>query len=171
MVTEAGYRFCFFDGLSRFYVAEERWDQLHLKLSVPAGVLDNYISHHDSQREQEVNRLLTAATDLTADRDRLLAEIDTVRQEMREHDAHNTAAILDWRRSAIKAWAAAARTDPTLHIESLNRQIASHINHIVYVDDALDKAQTELEAIQRTISWRVTKPLRKVRRIGPRFKP
>ena len=35
-------------------------------------------------------------------------------QEMREHDAHNTAAILDWRRSAIKAWAAAARTDPTL---------------------------------------------------------
>ena len=171
MVVESGYRFCFFDGLSRFYVVVERWDQLHSSLSVPAGVLDDYISHHDLEREQEVNRLLKAATDLTADRDRLAAELDQLRHEMLEHDAKNAAAILDWRRSAIKAWAVAVRTDRVRQIESLNRQIESHLNHIVHVDDELGRAKDEVEAMKHTVSWRLTKPLRRIRRVSARSKP
>ena len=171
MVVESGYRFCFFDGLSRFYVVVERWDQLHSSLSIPAGVLDDYISHHDLEREQEVNRLLKAATDLTADRDRLAAELDQLRHEMLEHDAKNAAAILDWRRSAIKAWAVAVRTDRVRQIESLNRQIESHLNHIVHVDDELGRAKDEVEAMKHTVSWRLTKPLRRIRRVSARSKP
>ncbi|HWJ20369.1 MAG TPA: hypothetical protein VNR65_16760, partial [Geobacterales bacterium] len=111
------------------------------------------------------------ATDLTADRDRLAAELDQLRHEMLEHDAKNAAAILDWRRSAIKAWAVAVRTDRVRQIESLNRQIASHLNHIVHVDDELGRAKDEVEAMKHTVSWRLTKPLRRIRGVSARSKP
>jgi FkbM family methyltransferase len=42
LVTGSGYRFCMFDGLSCFYVAEEHEASLGLALSYPACPLDNY---------------------------------------------------------------------------------------------------------------------------------
>ncbi len=42
IVTGAGYQFCLFDGLSCFYVADERSQQLGPALSYPACTLDNY---------------------------------------------------------------------------------------------------------------------------------
>ena len=44
LVTGAGYQFCLFDGLSCFYVSEERREELGHALSYPACALDNYIS-------------------------------------------------------------------------------------------------------------------------------
>jgi len=41
-VFEAGYRFCLFDGLSCYYVADERADALGRALSYPSCVLDDY---------------------------------------------------------------------------------------------------------------------------------
>lgn len=46
----AGYRFCLFDGLSRFYLAEEHAD-LGATLSYPACVLDDFIGHAALQLE------------------------------------------------------------------------------------------------------------------------
>ena len=42
-LTEAGYSFCLFDGLSRFYVAAEHREALEASLSYPACVFDHYI--------------------------------------------------------------------------------------------------------------------------------
>jgi FkbM family methyltransferase len=42
VLLDADYRFCLFDGLSRFYVAGEKWAELHGALSVPANVLDGF---------------------------------------------------------------------------------------------------------------------------------
>jgi len=39
----AGYLFCLFDGLSRFYVAEERAELLQARLAYPACVLDTFV--------------------------------------------------------------------------------------------------------------------------------
>jgi FkbM family methyltransferase len=46
LVLDAGYEFCLFDGLSRFYVASE---MSHLKplLSFPASAADRYVSDHE----------------------------------------------------------------------------------------------------------------------------
>jgi FkbM family methyltransferase len=42
-VLAAGYRFCLFDGLSRFYVAEEHAETLQARLSYPACVHDTFV--------------------------------------------------------------------------------------------------------------------------------
>jgi hypothetical protein len=59
LVLGAGYEFCLFDGLSRFYVAEEHADRLRRALSFPANVLDGYTPYHVHQREQELAQLRT----------------------------------------------------------------------------------------------------------------
>jgi FkbM family methyltransferase len=56
-VLAAGYRFCLFDGLSRFYVAEERAELLQEHLSYPACVLDRFV-------EVRVHRVLQDREDL-----------------------------------------------------------------------------------------------------------
>lgn len=43
-VVAAGYEFCLFDGVSRFYVASERAEQLRAALSYPACGLDDFVS-------------------------------------------------------------------------------------------------------------------------------
>jgi FkbM family methyltransferase len=42
LVLAAGYRFCLFDGLSRFYVSPEKADEIGSALSRPANVFDDY---------------------------------------------------------------------------------------------------------------------------------
>lgn len=60
-VLAAGYRFCLFDGISRFYVAEEHADELAARLSYPACVLDGYVeatTHRLLVETQELRREL-----------------------------------------------------------------------------------------------------------------
>ena len=56
LVLGAGYRFCLFDGLSRFYVAEEKADELGPLLQTPANILDNYITHRQAVLSAELRR-------------------------------------------------------------------------------------------------------------------
>lgn len=66
-VLEAGYEFCVFDGLSRFYVAAEHATQLKASLSYPACVLDNFLTHNHDLALQAAERATQTA-------DRLLVE-------------------------------------------------------------------------------------------------
>lgn len=58
-VLESGYQFCLFDGLSRFYVADEHAADLKERLSFPANVLDTYVHY----RELETRELTSSLTD------------------------------------------------------------------------------------------------------------
>lgn len=118
-VLAAGYEFCLFDGLSRFYVAKERSTQLRPRLSYPACVLDRYVPLHLSEAEHEL-------------------------QELRAQAAH-------WRAVALTHWADAVS-------DSLGHSSAA-------TDAEVEQLRTQLLAIQRTLSWRVTRPLRGVRRV------
>ncbi len=185
ILTAADYRFCLFDGLSRFYVAAEKWDDLHAPLSVPANILDDYSSYQTIRREKEVARLTKAATDLTADRDgiaddrdRIRAEHERATEQARRRDEQNSAAILHWRTAALRTWAAAAaagddRADAEIaaYKARADEQIALHINHVKQVDNEVDRLRSELEAIQHTLSWRITTPLRRVRGVTKRHGP
>lgn len=56
-VLAAGYQFRLFDGLSRFYVTDERAEELGGLLSYPACVLDNYVPLRLSTAEHELQEL------------------------------------------------------------------------------------------------------------------
>jgi FkbM family methyltransferase len=45
LMTKAGYRFVWFDGLNRFYVAAERYDCLAPFFQTPPNVFDNFVQH------------------------------------------------------------------------------------------------------------------------------
>lgn len=161
IVLSAGYRFCLFDGLSRFYVADEHWDDLHTALSTPANVLDAYKPYRQLLAEREINRLGAVAAELTTERDRVIE--DAARRE-REY----ISAVLDWRATAVKAWSESVGNARSREMDQLHEQIGLHINHIRFADAELDLARSELDAIRNTLSWRVTKPLRRARSLSRR---
>ena len=73
-LTEAGYSFCLFDGLSRFYVAAEHRDALEASLSYPACVFDHYIPRHFQKLQRDVEHLQDAERQLIRWRHRALLE-------------------------------------------------------------------------------------------------
>ena len=142
IVTGAGYQFCLFDGLSCFYVAQERSQQLGSALSYPACPLDNY----------------TPAT-LRDCLERVEAE-----HALAEGRAHESRALVQdvirWRAQAISGWAAAIDREGELaagraEIHALQDQRRLYAEQA----EALQQRIAELEA---STSWRVTEPLRRV---------
>lgn len=129
-VLAAGYRFCLFDGLSRFYVAEEH-SELAPALSYPACPLDPFMRHEERQlldrAERAEQRLETHAE-----------EVELLRRS-----------VLAWRDRALVAWAESGpETSPDPHL----------VHRVAELD-------REIVAVHRTVSWRVTAPLRAVRRL------
>lgn len=128
-LLESGYEFCLFDGLSRFYVAQEHADRLREALSYPACPLDDYVKAADLQQRDLIDKL-------TASRDVLTRE------------------LVRWRGEAVTRWSAAqvAPADPASNDEAA--RLAEEVAHL----------RRELDAVRATVSWRVTAPLRAVRR-------
>lgn len=61
-VLAAGYEYCLFDGLSRFYVADEHAAELGPKLRYPACVLDGYLTRSHDEALQTADQLLVETT-------------------------------------------------------------------------------------------------------------
>lgn len=109
-LTGNGYRFVLFDGLNRFYVAQEHDEELGPRLEAPVNVLDqslsasarriiarieDHLGQIDCDRMQLAGRLELAeieATDLRAEATELRAEIDLIHQ------------TLSWRITAPLRW-------------------------------------------------------------------
>lgn len=132
IVLAAGYRLCQFDGLSRFYVAEEHADDLGGALSVPASPVDTFTTREVVALRDEITRL------------------EEVRNRLERQTLH-------WRATALHRWADA------LH-EALDAADPAPV-----VDDG-GAARAELEAMRRTVSWRVTRPIRLARRVAGRVR-
>lgn len=152
-----GYQLCLNDGVSLFLVDRARADALRAALSVPANVLDDVVYQRDLARDE-----------LLADLGR---RVDAQADKVREHDDANLAAVLEWRRFAVDAWARAASVGRAAEVRTLRKQIELNFNHIKVVDTEIDRLRDELDAFQHTFSWRVTEPLRRVRGITRRGRP
>ena len=194
ILSDAGYRFGLFDGLSRFYLAGERWDELHERLAVPANVHDEFRTATSLFHETEMLRLLEAATELERARQGLLSERDLLRTEIDQAQDRAEAlraeidqqhvqaqeqraaadaaaelarasaevdrtALLRWRAAALGAWSAAAGGAKVTEGTTGELQFLRASHHAL---------ATELDAVRHTMSWRVTAPLRSVKRLGKR---
>ena len=117
-VLAAGYEYCLFDGLSRYYVASEHAAELGPKLRYPACVLDDYLTRSHDQALQTADQLLVETT--------------------------------HWRTVALTQWA----------------DVVGHMG--LSADVEREHLAEELAAMRQTLSWRVTRPLRGVRRLMSR---
>jgi FkbM family methyltransferase len=128
LVLEAGYVFCLFDGLSRFYVAEEHAREFGPALSSPSNPMDDFVTHATQQLIEERDTAQAAARSLREERDRLRHE------------------LVRWRGAVLARWAQRA------HAGGLDGPPGHE----------LIRLRKELAAMQATVSWRVTAPLRAV---------
>lgn len=119
-LTAAGYTFCLFDGLSRFYVADEHREELASSLAYPACVLDDFVP---ARFDDELRRVADQLRDTSAELERQ---------------------VMHWKHTALVEWA----------------------DEIAAYEIAADAARLngELAAVHRSTSWRLTEPLRGIRR-------
>ncbi|MGH2719570.1 MAG: FkbM family methyltransferase [Actinomycetota bacterium] len=83
ILLEAGYRFATFDGLNRYYVAEEEAD-LARALEVPVNVADGYVSYAYLQMSRLQTADWLANQSLRAEFGDLAAEVRALRQRAEE---------------------------------------------------------------------------------------
>jgi hypothetical protein len=129
LVLAAGYQFCLFDGLSRFYVADEHRELAPL-LSYPACVFDQFETLHD---REVADRIATLELELV--------------------DAGGQLAAAEHERATSAETAATA--------QSALQQLT---NEVTALRDEVTNLRADYAAVRTTLSWRLTAPLRAVRR-------
>lgn len=125
LVTAHAYRFAYFDGLNRYYVAEEH-AELVAKLQVQANVFDDFISVHlaHAWRDLEATRTLAAQNEERA----VAAQAAGAESKRRADDAMGQAMA-----ATLKLIDSEARgADAALAHERLAHQLERQMTHAAY---------------------------------------
>ena len=157
LLLDAGYRECLFDGLNLFFVAEEH-GELAAALSVPACVLDDYISYDLLQlREQVAERdgklaaLSAQLSQQTLAAEKLRAEVASLRERIEALNA--TVIRLGKERDAARA-----------ELATVQVQLRNALNQYA-------AEQGLVYALRSSTSWRLTAPVRAISRLVKRETP
>ncbi len=137
-VLASGYQFCLFDGLSRFYVAEEHADRLAARLSYPACALDRYVTWHEVAAQERI------------------ASLDVARNQAIQ-DA------LRWRTASLGRWVDSLLPQNNREFVAVRDERDRLAAEVGGLRAEVGERQRQFVELQRTLSWRVTKPLRAVR--------
>ncbi|MFC5461342.1 FkbM family methyltransferase [Massilia niabensis] len=183
LVTGAGYRFAYFDGLNRFYVADEH-PELMDAFSSPPNVFDNarlsglanselcreVIARHQAELAQanaDGARMASAEQALAAERERngrLQAEVDTLRVlpshlEGLQREAARLHTHIEWMQGQQDT--ALRETDRLhAHIAWMQRQSDAVTREREHYAASAEALRQNVAALQASTSWQVTAPLR-----------
>ena len=151
------YRFAFFDGLNRFYVAAERQDDLLSHLQTPANVFDDFLRVADTEWARRIAEAETRAGQLQSQAARLEAQVareialrDQLRQEAAAAAAQHALAL---RKAEARTVAIRSR---------MAGKLATARGELMTTEAKLEVAQSWLGAMRGSTSWRVTAPLRRI---------
>ena len=137
MVTSQRYRFVWFDGLNRWYVADEH-PELAEAFGTPPNVFDDFISYHLADAWDEHKAVVKALRESEA-------HAAVARVEM--HDALERAHYLEEQGEQLRAELA--------ELHEANHQTSVWARGL----------EAHLVAIQNSTSWRITRPLRYAGRV------
>ncbi|MBV8450781.1 MAG: FkbM family methyltransferase [Deltaproteobacteria bacterium] len=138
------YRFVYFDGLNRFYAAEEHAD-LAQHFSRPPNFFDQYVSYQLWRTRAELDEVQAAErTAMINSLNHMLTEVQTLHETVAERDRQ-----------------LAQRDD---QLGSLREVIAGRERQLGAVQQNLVTTQRRLQSMRSSMSWKLTSPLREVRR-------
>jgi FkbM family methyltransferase len=182
LLLEAGYRFVWFDGLNRFYLAEERHGALAQHFRVPVNVFDDVLRAADTEWARRIHE---AEVELRALRERILTQDSRLRQDS-EALAQARAGLLaqgdlarqmsDIRRSMADATSQtrAAETrarNAEQQAQSAAQQAQSAAQHVQAAEQQAQTAEQRAQSAEAWLarmhtstSWRITAPLRQLAR-------
>jgi hypothetical protein len=145
VVLGAGYQVCLFDGISRFYVSDERTEQLAGPLSYPACIRDNYIPPALRECEERAGRAQELA------------------QERAEEIQVLVGQVVRWRAEAVTRWATAIG-GPTRELEvqqsQMDAELATARSQRSLLEQEVQSLRDRVLDLETSTSWRVTRPLR-----------
>jgi len=178
MVDSQRYRFVWFDGLNRWYVAEEH-PELMGHFGIGPNVFDDYISHHLDKAWDQVKSLDTRLKDLDAaagdaarQAEARLVEIDTALRAAHATGAREAARADAAETGRERAETLAASTEAQrarleeekLHADEqivhLREQLAHLHETARQMSDWARGLDERLKATVASTSWKVTRPLR-----------
>jgi FkbM family methyltransferase len=143
------YRFVYFDGLNRFYAAEEHADLARHFLR-PPNFFDQYVSYQLWRTRAELDEVQAAErTALINSLNHMLTEVQTLRETIAERNRQ-----------------LAQRDD---QLGSLREVIAGRERQLGAVQQNLTATQQRLQSMRSSMSWKLTSPLREVRRAAVRI--
>ena len=194
ILVEAGYHFTLFDGLNRVYVAAEHADRLAPLLTRPVSVFDAARRHTDVDLERRLATTVAELADLAASSSADIRSLSDRVEQLRSEHAHIAAALertaleleaeqrataelrseLDLRAqyhfqtaralSLMTAAAQQAESERARCDEWLQHQ-AADIQRLTTLAEHRELVMCELDAIHASKAWRLTAPLRGVRRL------
>ncbi|MYM38698.1 FkbM family methyltransferase [Duganella qianjiadongensis] len=161
LVTDHQYRFVWFDGLNRYYVAEEH-AELAQHLQVQPNVFDDYLTHHLDkawQRNKMLDRKLKETWELSVKADQRASQL--------EHTLADTTARLEERAQQLTLQTLQLQAD-LRQAEATARQLESNLHQTAAWGKDLEQ---RLLAVYASSSWRITAPLRFIMRRGDNSLP
>ncbi len=131
ILTDAGYKFIYVDGLNRFYLSEEKYDDLAQSFQYPPNIFDDFISV-EFQSSQIQNMQLQHS--LQASQESLKASQESLKASQEHFDA-------------VHAQLTA------MTVENQELRMASEALHVQTEQDAkaISERQQEIEALQQKI--------------------
>jgi FkbM family methyltransferase len=146
LVTGQRYRYVWFDGLNRYYVAEEH-AELAASFGTPPNVFDDFISYHLAEAWDAKKALTVALRE---------SESHCAAIEIEMYDAMQRAEYLDEQLAEALARAQAAETELAKRLEELAAAHAANHQASTWARGLEER----LLATLSSTSWRVTAPLR-----------
>jgi FkbM family methyltransferase len=155
LIVDNAYEFVYFDGLNRFYLAEEHAD-LKRHFSSPPNPFDQYVSYKlwrtnadlDELRAKERSALVNTIN-------HMLAEVRRLQEQI-----HGQAVEAESLRKQLEGQIADARNQ----LEIQNRDAQNLRTQLAHATGSLTATQERLRSLKSSFSWRLTRPLREVRR-------
>ena len=166
LLVEARYRFALFDGLNRFYVADEWAWALLPSLAAPANILDNYV-RADAPSARE-------AAGVEGQLGRAMERARVAEESGRAAYARAFAQARDLGLAHVRAAGLERdRDEALLRMRSAEERLAALAPQASTLARDLAEARRLLDETRRSNSWRLTRPLRALssvargRRTGP----
>ena len=194
ILLEASYRFVYFDGLNRFYVADEKYSVFADKFSAPPNWFDGYERHQNIDLENQVAALndnlskfdfpehvdgadVVVKTEFLLDGYNQLVSSSIEKEASLRGELQKVKLELE---SCYQEIYESSRHIGYLTRERLNAlgRVNALESKIIVVDEVVDlrqrvsSLQSDIELIKRSTSWRVMAPIRKavniIQRLGGR---